>query len=104
MKQLLLILLREFSNPMLIDDEYDGLCSTIFVLQQNDLITYAQIDILTAIINRKLKSKFITYTDEDTWHIIGSRGDYLWKPFTKKPRIKWLNRLIKEYTNQYTGY
>lgn len=104
MKKLLLILLREFENPMLSTRDYDGLCTTIFVLTENKLITHAQADILHAIIKRKLNIKFITYTNETTWHILGG-GDYLWKPFDKKPRVKWLNKLIKGYTNhQYTGY
>lgn len=96
MKQLLLILLREFEKPTVVDCEYDGLCTTIFVLTENKLITYAQADILQTIIKRKLNIKFITYTNKTTWHILGG-GDYLWKPFAKKPRVKWLNKLIKSY-------
>lgn len=108
MRRLLELLLQEFTHPTVRPTKYDGLCTTVWALKREGKVNDIQANILFTFIQNRLNSKFITYAPGDLVGsievCIGSTGVYLYKPFLQKPRIKWLKKMIKQYTNQYTGY
>jgi len=108
MRRLLELLLQEFTHPSIRPTKYDGLCTAVYAMKREGKINDMQASMLFTLIQNRLNNKFITYSpksfDGDIEMNITTTGVFLYKPYLIKPRVRWLKKLIKQYTNQYTGY
>ncbi len=109
MRDLLKYVLQEFINEVHYshtDKHYDGLCTVVRILGSKYLISSSDEQLMFNLIRDKLNDKLVTYTssidDGVVWHI-RDNGVYIWKPYEKKPRIKWLKTLIKQHRTISVG-
>ncbi len=101
MKRLLELLLHEFTNPTIRPRAYDGLCTAVYALKEEMMIAGHQRTMLLKLIEDALQNKFITYDPKsyagDSTMCIRTTGVFLYRPYRKAPRIKWLKKIIKQY-------
>ena len=73
---------------------FSGLCLLTGSLHESDLITVDERVRLLTIIGKNRPTKY--------WHTpkVNSKTSlYYWKAYTEKPRLKWINKMIKKYDN-----
>lgn len=91
-KELVSLLLDHFNK-----DRFDGLCSCAFHMRLLNIISFVEYKSLKLTIDLA-KPKWYNFHRMMIFQFSAPR--FYWKPYAKKPRIKWLKKQIKQLTNE----
>lgn len=96
-RKLLKILLYHFKIL-----DLSGMCITIEIIYKDNHINYTEKRILSSLIYREIKepSLYNRIFHSTTTRRISYGGGYFWDAYDKKPRIKFLNYLLKKYKDE----
>lgn len=96
-RKLLKILLYHFKIL-----DLSGLCISIEFIYRENHINYTEKQILSSLIHREIKEPSLynrIFHSTATRRKVCNVG-YFWDAYNKKPRIKFLNYLLKKYKNE----
>lgn len=83
------------------NEPFAGLCRAITYLKDNHIITHYESSRLSSVIHEHIKvSSIWNNIFHNTITRDNESGGFFWKPGYNKPRIKYINYLLKIYKNE----